>query len=294
MSPPDQIPLPAGTRIGNYVIVQELGRGGFGIVYEGRHLFFRDPVAIKEFYPVGIAKRQGRMVLPRDARDLELYSTVRERFKEIANLQRQFDHPSILQVVDFSVLNNTGYMITRLVNGESLEDFLRKNGGHLRSEEQFREVFEPILSAVEYVHSRDCLHRDISPANIMIDPTRGPVLIDFGAMKRDLSSSERYTSIIVLNEAYAPPEQKKRQGDPPLGFHTDVFALAGTMYRCLAGKLPELPSTREGADRGIDPYVPVAQVQAASCPPEICEAIDRGLRLNPDERPQSIAEFRAM
>jgi serine/threonine protein kinase len=179
-----------GHRIGGYEIVRVVGQGGFR-------------VAIKQFYPAALATRRDGTIILRDDRERDLFAKVLKRFEEEAKLQFNLNHPNVLKVRDYIAEENTGYMISDYVDGDSLRNFLR----YFLSEQMFRETLEPIVRAVGYVHGMGTLHRDISPDNIMIDRTGKAILVDFGAAKFDLRTSRAYTGIAMFREEYAPPEQ---------------------------------------------------------------------------------------
>ena len=240
-------------------------------------------VAIKEFYPSAIATRQEGTIVLNNEREADLYDTVLDRFAQTAGTQFQFKHPNILKVFNYVPAENTGYMITEYIDGKSLRDFLQKYERHFPSAEMFQITMEQVLGAIGYVHRQGHIHRDIAPDNVMIDRFEKPTVIDFGALKRDLRGSNAYSSIVMLREDYAPPEQQ----DPSLvqGFYTDIFALAGTMYCTLSGAPPVRATTRSFTHTG-DPYVPIEQASKIPCPPEVFDAIDAALRLPPRDRPQ--------
>jgi serine/threonine protein kinase len=282
--------LPAGHKISGYEVVRVIGRGGFGVVYEGRNPDTERHVAIKEFCPLAIATREGSTIVVNSDRDAEVFAFVLKRFRETAVLQYKFDHPNILKVLDYLRGENTGYMITEYVHGEPLNQFLQRSGGHFPSEQAFRNTMEQIVAAVRYLHERRHIHRDISPENSMIDKDGRAVLIDFGALKLDLQASQNYSSFVQYRPDYSPPEQQSPSRDRPEGFHTDIFALAGTMYFSLAGH----PPARANARLLGDPYVPIAEASRIRCSPAVFAAIDQGLKLPVQERPQSIDAFVSM
>jgi serine/threonine protein kinase len=285
-------PLEPGYEVGGYDIVRVVGQGGFGIVYEARNATTLERVAIKQFYPNALASwRHGTIVVNRDD-DREFLAKILKRFQEEARLQFNFDHPNILKVKNFVSAHNTGYMITEYIDGSTLVEFLKPHGSIFPNEAMFRAVMEPILSAVKYVHEQGALHRDISPDNIMIDNFGKPVLVDFGAAKLDLLREPSASSVVAYREEYAPVEQREPSIERPEGYYTDIFALAGTMYRLLSGKPPVGSITRSLASK--DPYVPVAQVSKAKCSEAMFKAIDRGLALPPASRPASVDDFKEL
>lgn len=282
-------PLSVGHKIAGYSIVREIGAGGFGIVYEAFNHALEVRAAIKQFYPQAIASwRQGTIYVSKDD-DRELVEKVLEKFEKEAKLQFQLNHPNILKVKDFIRENNTGYLITDYVDGTTLVKFLERYGGVCPDEAMFRRTMEPIADALHYLHERLTLHRDISPENIMIDSTGKPILVDFGAAKRDLRLSNSVSTLIQFREDYAPIEQQVPSDERPEGCYTDIFAMAGTMYRALSGKPPERAVLRSLAAK--DPYVPMARATKVDCSRSLLDAIDSGLKLAIADRPQTIEQF---
>lgn len=214
-------------------------------------------MAIKEFYPSAMASRQEDTIILNDERERAVFLRVLKRFQSEAKLQFDFNHPNILKVRNYIAAEDTGYMISDYIDGGSLRNFLEKYGGHFPTERMFHDIMAQIAGAVGYVHRRGTLHRDISPDNIMVDGFGKATLVDFGAAKLDLRASQAYSSIVVLKEDYAPPEQRDPAPDRPESFYTDIFALGGTMYCTLAGVPPKRATARLAAS--ADPYVPIAQ-----------------------------------
>jgi serine/threonine protein kinase len=285
-------PLAAGHLIGGYSIVRVIGQGGFGIVYEAVNEYTRERVAIKQFYPNSIASwRYGTIVVNKED-DKELVEKILKRFQEEAALQFSFNHPNILKVKNFVPADNTGYMISEYIDGKSLVEYLKQYGSVFPDEETFRRMMEPILGALAYVHEKLTLHRDISPDNIMIDNFGKAILVDFGAAKLDLRRSPSASSIVAFREEYAPLEQQVPSDERPEGYYTDIFAMAGTMYRLLNGKPPARAIERQLA--GKDPYIPIALASKIKCSPAIYEGIDRGLSMAVKDRPATVEHFAHM
>ncbi|MCW5681171.1 MAG: serine/threonine protein kinase [Xanthobacteraceae bacterium] len=284
--------LPIGTRIAGYEIVRVIGRGGFGIVYEAYNPDTEVRVAIKEFLPASIASRHGGTIIVNDERERDTFESVLKSYRKTALLQRKFDHPSILKVIDYIGEDNTGYMITEFIDGHPLAKMWVDKGGHVSSLEELRKTFSPVMDALEYLHGRKHLHRDISPDNIMVDKAGRTVLIDFGALKQDLHASGTFSSAVQLRPDYSPPEQQHPDHDRPMGMYTDIFALAGTMYFALAGRPPGKAMQRL-ASRGKDPYASIGDTAKIAVSESMAQAIDKGLSLALNDRQASIEEFRA-
>lgn len=150
------------------------------------------------------------------------------------------------------------------------------------------------MDALAYVHDHDMLHRDISPANIMVDARGKPWLIDFGAFKEMWKDQPRRTTMQAANPAYAAPEQLDEMAGQGHGPFTDIFALSATLYEAIAGRKPSSAMSRTVSlvSGRADSLEPLGQVAAISCHPAVVATVTRGLSLSPSARPQSIAEMR--
>ncbi|MCW5675567.1 MAG: tetratricopeptide repeat protein [Xanthobacteraceae bacterium] len=288
--------LRAGTMITGYEVVRPIGAGGFGITYEGYNPITERRVAIKEFFPRGIASRDDATRIAYSKQDDEIVSWALKRFADSTNRLAKLKHPNIIEVLNYVADNGTGYMVMEHVEGQTLEDWLRAR----KTPPQLSElgpIFDPIFDALEYVHSNGLIHRDIAPDNIMIRADGRPVLIDFGALKIIAEHTRAHgpspKSFGVVKANYSPPEQSDDGGgvDPRM----DVYSLAATIYRAVAGKPPVDADKRktDTALKGEDSYIPLAKAAQMTVPPEFTAAIDAALSLRPKERPATIAELRA-
>ncbi len=288
--------LPLGTEISGYEIVRVLGVGGFGITYEGFNPVTRRRAAIKEFFPRGIASRENATQVVFSREDTDVVSWALERFRRSTTELCDFSHPNIVSVLNYVPANETGYMFMEQVEGETLEHWLRKKDAAVTLDE-VRHVLEPICDALEYVHSRKFIHRDIAPDNIMIRKDGRPMLIDFGAIKIIAQQAQTRAasgrSYGVAKQHYSPPEQLDE--DAQLDPRADVYALGAVVYRALSGH-PPVDSDKRKSDlvlKGADSYVSVAMTARIPLPQAVIDTIDRSLSLKPMDRPSSIAEFSA-
>ena len=288
--------LRPGTMITGYEVVRAIGAGGFGITYEGFNPITERRVAIKEFFPRGIASRDDATRIAYSKQDGEVVSWALKRFADSANRLAKLKHPNIIEVLNYVADNGTGYMVMEHVEGQTLEDWLKSRPSPPQLSE-LGPIFDPIFDALEYVHANGVIHRDIAPDNIMIRADGRPVLIDFGALKliahQTLAHGPSPKSFGVLKANYSPPEQGGDSGsvDPRM----DVYSLAATIYRTLAGKPPMDADKRktDTALKGQDSYIPLAQAAQVPVPVEFASAIDAAMSLRPKERPATVAEFRA-
>ena len=279
-------PLPTGTRVDHYVIREVLGAGGFGITYLAEHEGLAKQYAIKEYFPHTFSYRHGRTVLPSSTGD-GTYKWGLERFVTEARALAKFKHPAIVDVTSIFEANGTAYIVLAYESGIDMSQWLKRLG-RPPTQEEIDRLLTPLLGALEEVHRHSMMHRDISPDNLLIREDGRPVLIDFGSARESIRGRARALSAIVKH-GYSPPEQYSSR--PELqGPWTDIYALAATLYRAISGKLP--PDATERLAR--DDLLPLARLARAPYRPGFLEAIDRGLRMKADERPQTIVEWREL
>jgi serine/threonine protein kinase/regulator of sirC expression with transglutaminase-like and TPR domain len=288
--------LPIGTQISGYEIVRVLGVGGFGITYEGFNPVTRRRAAIKEFFPRGIASRENATQVVFSRQDSDVVTWALERFRRSTTELCDFRHPNIVEVLNYVPANETGYMFMEQVEGETLETWLRKKNGPPTMNEM-RIILEPVCDALEYVHAKKFIHRDIAPDNIMIRQDGRPMLIDFGAIKIIAQTAQTRAasgrSYGVAKQHYSPPEQMDE--DAELDSRADVYALGAVLYRAVTGQ-PPVDADKRKNDlilKGADSYVSVAQASRIPLSEGVINIIDRSLALKPSDRPSSISEFRA-
>ncbi len=279
-------PLPTGTRVDHYVIREVLGAGGFGITYLAEHEGLGKQYAIKEYFPHAFSYRSGRTVLPSASGD-GTYKWGLERFVTEARALAKFKHPAIVDVTSIFEANGTAYIVLAYESGLDMAQWL-KQLGRPPAQDELDRLLMPLLSALEEVHRHNMMHRDISPDNLLIREDGRPVLIDFGSARESIRGRARALSAIVKH-GYSPPEQYTSK--PELqGPWTDIYALSATLYRAISGKLP--PDATERFVR--DEVQPLARLARAPYRASFLNAIDRGLRMKVEERPQSIVEWREL
>ncbi|MBK8007184.1 MAG: serine/threonine protein kinase [Rhizobiales bacterium] len=286
--------LQAGTVIAGYRVVRVLGAGGFGITYEGESPVTGRRVAIKEFFPRGIASRKGATEIIYAERDTELVSWALKRFESSTTEQCRLKHPNIVEVFHYLAENDTGYMFMDYVEGATFEQWLRDRP-NLPTAEEIRPMLEPVIDALDYLHSMNFIHRDVAPDNIMITADGRPVIIDFGAIKmienRTLLQAKTVHSFMVGKQHYSPPEQT-REGET-LDARADIYALGAVFYRALAGRPPA--DTEERARKIAfgegDSLIPLSEA-APHVPEGFAKAIEKALSFRANDRQGSIDEFR--
>lgn len=284
--------LQVGFRLAEYVIDAVLGHGGFGITYLARDTTLGAEVAIKEYLPHEIAVRDAKtsMVVPALSNEaIRDYHWGLKQFVKEARALARFKHPNIVRVLRFLEANGTAYMVMEYEQGNTLAQHLKAQGQRLDEASLLRIVI-PILNGLHAVHEADLLHLDIKPENIYLHQNGNPLLIDFGSARQALSSigaSVRAT----LTHGYAPVEQYPDKGK--LGPWSDIYALGGTMYRCVTGKRPDdaLERYRAVLDYKVDPLKPADKSVKKHYQPLLLECIEWAMQVHAKDRPQTAREF---
>lgn len=275
--------IPLGTELPhNYIVNKILGEGGFGITYSGTLSLTGEKVAIKEYFPNGLAHREHNTdgthpIVPFFGME-DAFEKGRQHFINEASILKEFQNlNSIVSVKDVIETNGTVYLVMEYIDGITLKQYVKENGA--LSFQELLPLMKPVLQSLIQVHKQGLIHRDISPENLMIGIDNQLHLIDFGAASIE-NGHENKTMTVILKSGYAPPEQYLSDGKQ--GAWTDIYALCATMYMTLTGFAPpesirriqqeELPSLAEHAD--------ISSWQAA--------AIEKGMSLNAADRFQNM------
>ena len=282
--------LPVGTVLnGRYYIGKVLGYGGFGITYTACHQVLGKRVAIKEFFPQGIASRISTYspnVTLQTSSSRKTYEEWRTRFSEEARLLVSFaDDPHIVGVTDIFDENDTTYMVMDYVDGETLEEFLKRNGP-IPFQTAYQ-MLEPIMGSLERIHAKGMIHRDISPSNIMLTGNQGVVLLDFGAA-RSFEEGAETSRTVILKPGYAPIEQYTRRGKQ--GPQSDVYAFCATLYRAITGVIPA--NSLERSNKTEESLLAAPRDLGAIIGPEEEAVLLKGLEVFPQNRIKSFTELR--
>ena len=279
------LPLPVGTLLERgFVIRSVLGRGGFGITYMAEHTGLKKRVALKEHFPERFAVREGLSVRATSS-GAHMFKWGLNRFLEEARHLAGFTHSSIVDVTDVFEANGTAYMALTYEDGETLPAW-RGRLGRPPTQSELDGLMSPILDALEHVHGQSILHRDLAPDNIMLRRDRTPVLIDFGAARQAMGErSQTLTSIV--KHGYSPPEQYTRTSARH-GPWSDIYALGATLYWALTGRTPQEAPDRQLGEKLMD----LRRLSSKRYRPSFLSGVMHALALRPEDRPQSITEWR--
>ncbi len=277
--------LPPDTQLGNYRLLEPIGRGGFGLTYMAWDEKLERSVVIKECFPTELCVRDEKSYHIRPAApELEAdYTAALESIGQEARILASQNHEHIVRVYDiFEAFGSIFYVMPHLEGGSLLARMVQaEESGTPIASELVTGWLNDILSALSYLHERKLYHRDIKPSNILFDEQDRPVLIDFGAAL-NMPDVTRTITQGVFTIAYAAPEQITNKGQ--IGPWTDYYALAATWYRLICGTCVE----RADARLMQDDVAPLSSLpQSKDYAPNVIQAIERNLSLPIAQRFQS-------
>ena len=271
---------------GKYLVGDVLGEGGFGITYIGYDLNLEIRVAIKEFFPNGYATRESKntsVLTVYAGKNIDIVYKWRDNFlKEARSLAKCANLSGVVGVKDFFQENNTAYIVQEFLEGQTLKEYCKERGGKLPVE-QLLSALEPVILALEEVHKEGLIHRDISPDNIMLLRGGQMKLLDFGAA-RDFTQEGDKSLSVLLKPGYASEEQYRTKGNQ--GPWSDIYALAGTIYKCITGVTPPESMERMRKDELQRP-----SALGVSISPTVEKVLLKAMEVYAENRYQTIEEF---
>nr|WP_081794731.1 serine/threonine-protein kinase [[Eubacterium] cellulosolvens] len=229
-----------------YMVLKVLGAGGFGITYKVLDKKTNSHKAMKEYFQQGVVNRipGTTEILVSTPKRREEFEYGRARLLNEAQIVARFQSSSIVRVEDYFEENNTAYMIMEYLDYTTLEDYMIQNKRPLSPEEAIN-IGVKLCDALEELHAKGVIHRDISPDNIFVNPEGKVKIIDFGSAR--LSKEDTDDRLIVLKPGFAPPEQYEKidpKNDKQQAW-TDIYALGATLYLALTGIVPAEASDRK-------------------------------------------------
>lgn len=260
--------------IGRYRILSELGRGSTGCVYLAVDPNIERKVALKVFSP--------------DSVDSELVAEFQRRFVTEAKAAGRLSHPGIVTVYDTGTDDSgASYIAMEWVEGQTLHEYLWKNGGRL-SAATAADVVRQVALALDYAHREGVVHRDVKPANVLVGKDGRIRVMDFGVAK--LARHDLTTAGVVLGTpAFMSPEQIRAE---KVDGRSDLFSLGTILYECLTGTNPFAADSLTDVTfkilnedvvppRSLDPKIPA----------DLSEVAVRAVCKAPEDRFQSGAEM---
>jgi hypothetical protein len=249
-----------------YRIEEELGRGGMGVVFRAFDPGLGRAVALKR-------------LSQRASDDPDFADSLRKEARALARLS----HPHIVQVFDILEEGDGIWIVLELVDGSDVAARLRESGPLTPSETV--EIAIQLAEALAYAHSRDVLHRDVKPANVLLSADGSAKLTDFGIAKLiEQDGGGTRTGIAVGSPRYMSPEQLR---GTPLDARTDIYSLGITLYEMLTGHVPD----RGEGSVSNDVHAPTGAPRPSELvelPPELDRLVMEMAADSPDERPDSM------
>ncbi len=219
-----------------YIIGKVLGYGGFGVTYIGWDGKLEQKVAIKEYLPGEFSTRmpgQTQVTVFNGEKSEQFHGGMNKFVDEAKRLAKFQNENGIVRIFDSFEENHTAYIIMECLEGETLAEYLKRE--KVIPEDEAVNIMLPVMESLQAVHAEGILHRDIAPDNIFLTKNGEVKLIDFGASRYATTSHSRSLTVII-KPGYSPEEQYRSRGDQ--GPHTDVYAIAATLYKMITGRTP--------------------------------------------------------
>ncbi|MFN4260842.1 MAG: protein kinase domain-containing protein [Gemmataceae bacterium] len=268
-----------GMVLGNYRVLDRLGSGGMGVVYKGEHILMRRPVAIK--------------VLPEYLRGESL---VTARFATEIRAAARLHHPNVVAALDAghavhpqNPAQVIPYFVMEYLEGTDLENCVRQQGP-LPINKACNWIYQ-IASALDAAHKHQLVHRDIKPSNILITVEDQAKLLDFGLARMVRQQRLTHSGMTLGTVDYMAPEQV--QDASAVDIRADIYALGGTLFWCLAGRVPFPSQAHVSQDliQRLTQHPPSLAAIRSDVPPELDAIVQRMMALKPAERyanPQAV------
>src|SRR4051812_32097548 len=257
-------------QVAGYRIESVAGRGGMGVVYRAQHMHLGRTVALKLLNP-----------------ELAASEEFRERFIREARAAAELEHPNIVPVYDAGEVEGRLYLAMKFIEGTDLAQLLEQEGR--LGPERVMPLMEQLASALDAAHKNGLIHRDVKPANALLEGDR-LYLTDFGLTRRvDSTRPLTATGRAVGTAAYLAPEQIRGE---PLDRRVDVYALGCVIYQCLAGEPPYLRDTDMlimWAHVGAEP--PSLSTERPDLPSTVDRVVQKALAKSRDDRYDTCGQF---
>jgi protein kinase-like protein len=266
--------LVIGGQLGNYLIESVIGRGGMSVVYRAKHARLGTSVALKVLAP-----------------ELSSDDSFRERFMREAQMAAAIDHAHVVPIHDTGLHEGSLYIVMRYVSGSDLKTLLATSGP--LDAQQAISLLTPVAQALDVAHAHGLVHRDVKPANILLQrsSSTGEIeqvfLTDFGIAKSSSISGLTRAGGLIGTVEYMPPEQVE---GGRVSAQTDVYALAGVFYECITGRIPFERELAQGALPPRGPVEPVSSMRP-ELPPALDGVIAKALSRDPTDRYATCEQF---
>lgn len=273
-----------------YIIGKVIGSGGFGVTYLAWDGRLEQKVAIKEYLPGEFSTRMpgsSLVTVFNGDKGEQFRDGMKKLIEESKRLSKFQNEPGIVKIFDCFEENQTAYIVMEYLDGMTLASYLETEG--TIPEDKAVSMLMPVMASLQTVHEAGLLHRDIAPDNIFLTRTGEVKLIDFGAARYATTTHSRSLTVII-KPGYSPEEQYRSNGNQ--GAHTDVHALAATLYKMITGVRPADAMDRysECETKGRDLLLPLHKFDK-SISKNRENAILNGLNVRIEDRTADIVAF---
>jgi serine/threonine-protein kinase len=256
---------------GRYEIQSVLGKGGMGIVYKALDRELDDLVAIKTLRSEALSADPSLL----------------DRFKQEIRLARRITHPNVLRTHDLGESNGLKYLSMEFVKGLTLKHLL-ESGEILPTPVGLR-ISKQVCAGLAAAHEVGVIHRDVKPQNIIIEPTGGLKIMDFGIARLTEDRGMTATGTVIGTPDYMSPEQARGL---PLDFRSDIYSTGVVLYEIFTGSLPfEGDSPLAVVLRHVNDPPPLPQSKNPRIDPKIAAIIMKCMEKGPSARFQSVGEL---
>lgn len=279
----------------DYKIMDVLGQGTFGITYKAKvemkgalgRLDSNMYVAVKEFFMKEVNGRENSSVTSGSTSNGGLFYYYRDKFEREARNLSTLSHPNIVKVLEAFHANGTTYYSMEYIDGISLDKKIAQSPQGRMPLTEAIETLKQISAAIAFMHSRNMLHLDVKPGNVMMRKDGTAVLIDFGLSKQYTSDGEPESSTKVGagTPGYAPIEQASYHEGKGFPTMMDVYALGGTLFKMLTGQRP--PEASEILNEGF----PTDSLRQLFISDNIVNSISKAMAPLKKDRWQTVDEF---
>jgi WD40 repeat protein/predicted Ser/Thr protein kinase len=271
--PVEALPLPRAqstrtSSLGDYNLLEEIARGGMGVVYKAHQVSLNRVVAVKVILSGAFASEQ-----------------FKQRFQMEARAAANLRHPNIVPVHETGEQDGFHYFSMDYIEGQSLAELVREKPLPARRAARYVKI---IAEAIAYAHQKGIFHRDLKPSNVLIDSSDQPQLTDFGLAKITNAQSElTVTGQMLGSPNYLPPEQAIGSWEK-VGAQSDVYSLGAILYHLIAGRPPFLAQTLQDTLAHVVNKEPVSpHLLNPTIPPDLNTICLKCMEKEPSRRYQS-------
>ncbi len=281
-----------------YQIIGVIGEGKSSITYLAQDVINRMWVAVKEFFPKGYVTRDSNrssLVSICEGKNPQSMEMQKARFMNEAGILKQLvSNTGVVGFREYITVNNTAYIVTEYLGGDSLKEYIEKNGytrpndahhglGKRIPVDQAKKLLAPVMAALANMHARNIIHGDLNPDHLRFDTTGHLKILDFCEAKQ-IHTEGTIKKGVILSQGYAPLEQHMASGN--LGSYTDVYAVSAVLYKCITGMTPVGSIDRSMKDTLVKPSEMGIEISSNDE-----KVLMQGLAISIEDRPENMREF---